>query len=783
MVFTKPNRQRFFQSNAEALAYIERLADVPQDIYFGVNMCMDSSSREQSNIAGCRALYLDVDAKDYQGSLSDAESAINGFIEQTGLPEPVRVCSGNGYHLYYLFNETITPDVWRRYAGKLEALCEHYGFKVDASVTTNSASLLRVPDTFNCKDAANLKRCELITEIRTFDFAAIKQVIETAASKLPNFKDALAVNDLFLSGIENAYTDNPQESREIARLCLPYLSLERCDQYDAWLQVGFALYNVFAGDDEGLRLWDEWSQQSGKYKPGACSEKWQSFGGERDKSLGVGSLVFWAREDSTDFQGIWEQRLAEKRRERLAAKANEIQLTDLGNAQRLITLHGENIRYDYERRVWYVWNGKFWCENSKARVLQFAKETVKAMYAEASQIQDDTRRQSLAKHAHKSEGANRIKALVELAESEAEIQGNIGDFDRQPHLLNVSNGVIDLRTGKLLPHTREMMLTNCVPVEYDQVAACPMYAVFLTRIFAGNERLIKYVQQALGYALTGETHEQCFFLCYGTGANGKSTLLETVHFLLNDLAGTVRTEALMKHGGNGGHNEDIAILRGKRFVTAAETESGQQLAESLIKQLTGGDTITASRKYGYSFSLKPQFKLWLAANHKPQVSGTDEGIWRRVKFIPFNVQIPENERDKQLKEKLQLEAKGILAWVVRGAVAWYAQGLEKVPEVENATAAYRSEQDSVINFIAEYCETGKGFSIKPSSLFDSYRAFCDESGYKPLNRRGFPARLEQLGYAKNDSRNWNGIRVKMQAVCPNFQGDAAFNPGGSQLVN
>ena len=763
-------KQIFCKDNADALQQIEQICKEKANCFFGVHL-FDSENRKTENAFGSRAMYLDIDAKDYEGSLSDAESAIDKFIEDTGLPKPTRICSGNGYHLYWNFNQTLSESEWLTNAHQLEALCRQYGLKADESVTTDSARLLRVPGTLNYKDAANPKKCELITKIYTCDFEEIKQAMDNAASKIPNFKDSLAVNDLFTSGIETGFADNPQESQDIARLCLEHLSLERCNGYTSWVNVGLALYNVFDGDKEGLDNWDKFSKQGSEYKAGECTEKWQTFGG-REGGLTVASLIRWACEDSTEFCEIWEKRKEEKRLEHLAAKSHGIQLTDYGNAQRLVALHGENTRFDYERKVWFVWNGKFWQENAEAKVWQFAKVTAKAMYKEASQISDDSRRQTLAKHAIKSESANSLRAMVKLAETEPEIQVEVSEFDAHPHLLNVANGIIDLRNGALLPHTRDRMLTNYVPIEYNPNAACPIYDKFLSRIFAGNRNLISYIDRAIGYTLTGETGEQCLFTCYGKGANGKSTLLNVIENLLGDAATSVRTEALMSHKftANSGHNEDVANLRGKRFVSAVETESGHQLAESLIKQLTGGDTVKASRKHEHQIQFKARFKLWLAANHKPQIKGTDEGIWRRIHLIPFEETIPENERDKDLDKKLQSELQGILARTVCGAITWYAQGLGKVPEIENATSAYRNEQDTVAIFLAENAEKSAGFGVFPSILYDCYKQWCIDSGDAKLNNREFPANLERLGFKKTSikyagiSRQiWRGIKMKSES--------------------
>jgi P4 family phage/plasmid primase-like protien len=732
-------------------------ANKRQGVYFVVN----AGGNSDKDITRFNAYFVEND------TLPINEQ--NERLNNAPLPPSIRIQTNKSIHAYWLISGDCTAQEWREMQRRLIAY-----FDGDNNIC-NPSRPMRLPFFDHVRYDENAAQyIYKPVEVKVFEpirrytlqemqaaFPALKNERAASATTIQSIQE---INSIFSTGCET----NPQEAQELAEKCLQYLSLERCDNRNSWRDVGYALHNTFNGNEKGLELWREWSKKSPKYTEGCCETIWHSSKRETGEKITVGSLIHWAREDSVEFCEFLEKHTQERRVKNLAAKAHEIQLTDYGNAQRLVALYGQNIRYDYRRKTWFAWNGKCWQENAEAKVMQYAKATAKAMYSEASKLQDDARRQPLAKHAVKSESANSIKAMVKLAESEPEIQADISEFDSHPHLLNVDNGVINLRNGKLLPHTREMMLSNYVPVEYNPNADCPIFKAFLERIFAANTNLIGCVQRAIGYTVTGETSEQGFFLCYGEGANGKSTLLETMHFLMKDLAGTIRAEALMQHKftSHSGHNEDVASLRGKRFVSAVETESGHQLAESLIKQLTGGDTITASRKYGHSFSFKPQFKLWIAANHKPQISGTDEGIWRRINFIPFNIRIPEDERDKQLKDKLQSEAQGILTWIVRGAVNWYAQGLGKTDEIRLATTAYRNEQDSVANFLCECCDVGDGFTTKPSILFDNYKNFCAENGYTPLNQQEFPRRLGQLGYSKSANRIWRGIKIKPQVVCP-----------------
>jgi P4 family phage/plasmid primase-like protien len=755
-------------TNAEAIEAVEHAVANGWDCYHALSL-FERPERKSDAAAGSRVFAIDLDVKPDDPKCYDSQKtaliALSDFTKQAELPTPLVVSSGNGLHAYYIHQAMIAEPVWLESARRLKALCRDLGLKADATVTADAARVLRTPESRNYKQGGDGEPCEILQpKVFTVDGAVFAAALnKVQPEKLPT---DISLNDAFSAGIQTGFENDPIASQEIARMCVAHLSAQRADPYDDWLAVGMVLHQTFGGAPEGLTLWDEWSSKGSSYKPGVCRQKWDGFD-PRDCS--VGSLIFWATEDDPAFSEKWEAFKANRRMERLAAMSKEIQLTDVGNAQRLVALHGDSIRYDSARRLWYAWKGSHWAESANAVVTQLAISTVKAMYGEAAKLSDDGRRASLVKHALKSEAVSRIEAMIKLAESDPAIQCDVSDFDSHAHLLNVANGVIDLRDGALLPHSREFMLSTCIPVAYDRSAKSPIFERFLRRIFAGDSVLMEYVQRAIGYSLTAETSEHVFFLCYGEGSNGKSTLLETIQGLLGELAGTIRTEALMQHKftSHGGHNEDIATLLGKRFASASETEAGHHFAEAALKQLTGGDTITASRKYGRAFSFNPTFKLWITANHRPNIGGMDAGIWRRVREIPFTEHIQKAERDLNLKAKLQAEYEGILAWAVEGAVRWYAEALGSCPAVERATDAYRSEQDTVANFIAECCELGAGLTAVPGMIFDDYKRYCIDNGTEPLNRNQFPKELEKRGYTKarvkqgnTDRTLWQGIQLR-----------------------
>ncbi len=325
--------------------------------------------------------------------------------------------------------------------------------------------------------------------------------------------------------------------------------------------------------------------------------------------------------------------------------------------------------------------------------------------------------------------------------------------------MNVSNGTLDLRTGELRPHRREDWLTKITPIVYDPEASCPQWHAFLRCILAGRQDVIDFLQRAIGYSLTGDTSEQCLFLLHGTGANGKSTFLEIARALLGDYAEQAEFSTFL-HKDRDTVRNDLAKLRGARFVSAVEVEEGRRLSEVVVKQLTGGDTITARFLFKEFFDFKPGFKLWLAANHKPVIRGTDYAIWRRIHLVPFTVTIPREEQDKKLPAKLKKELPGILAWAVKGCLAWQQDGQLVAPgAVEAATTAYRAEMDLIGGFLDECCVQQENAHAEASDLYNAYRVW---SGDKITTQTAFGRRLGERGFVRG--RNtvtghiiWRGI--------------------------
>jgi P4 family phage/plasmid primase-like protien len=440
-------------------------------------------------------------------------------------------------------------------------------------------------------------------------------------------------------------------------------------------------------------------------------------------------------------------------------------MTDLGNARRLVAHYGHNLRYVRAWGKWYAWDGTRWGEDETGVIDRIAKEIPRLIYQEAMEADEDMR-PKLMKWGATSESAGKIAAMIELARTEKGISIPHRGLDNQPMLLNCPNGTIDLTTGMLTSPRREHNLTKRIEVNYDPAARCPLWLAFLSRVMGGSQEMIDFLRRAVGYTLTGDVGEQCLFFMHGMGKNGKTVFSETLRNLFGEYGQKAPTDMLMVRYGNAPTN-DMARLPGARFVIAAEVEEGGRLAEGKVKDLTGNDAITARFLHQEFFEFDPTHKLWMYGNHKPEIRGTDDGIWRRIHLIPFMVTITKEERDPQLIKKLKAELPGILAWAVQGCLEWQLTGLQ-VPElVEKATNSYRAESDTIAEFIRDKCVVDGRAKIKAGELHLEYMKWCELNNERYLKRPKFGRTLRERGFKSDDSSNyteWLGIGLKAEFV-------------------
>lgn len=420
------------------------------------------------------------------------------------------------------------------------------------------------------------------------------------------------------------------------------------------------------------------------------------------------------------------------------------ELTDLGNARRFAADHADRLRYVVQRGQWLAWRAGRWREDDDGEHVRAAKKTAEAMLAEAMTLDGDERKRAI-KHALASQDEPRLRRMLELARTEPGLALTVERLDADPWLLACQNGTINLRTGDLRPHDPTDILTLGTDIDYHSDAACDRWQRFLLEVFDGDQELVSFVQRAVGYSLTGDTREHALFICHGSGANGKTTFLEAIKRLLGGLAATAAFDSFARARGDRGPRDDLARLHRARLVAAAEAGDGRRLDEAVVKQLTGGDTIAARPLYGKHLEFRPQFKLWLATNHRPRVDGADDAIWRRIRLVPFNVSFTGRE-DRELAQALEAELPGILAWAVNGCLAWQEHGLGSAQAVDAATRDYREAEDVLGAFISERCHVGPGCGCDAGVLRAAYEDFCREIGENPLGTSALGRAIAKRGY-------------------------------------
>jgi putative DNA primase/helicase len=482
-------------------------------------------------------------------------------------------------------------------------------------------------------------------------------------------------------------------------------------------------------------------------------DKWDEERGEQTYgAMTIDNAIYSTSSTIADFQEEKPYQIyigdEEESKESETKEKPFFRLTELGNAERIAHYHGKNLKYcnEYE---WLIWNGKRWEFDSKREIEQIAAKTFRELY------NGNDAEKGWAKRCEK-----RSIRMNSILDTRPLVSVKKTDFDSHEYLFNCGNGVIDLKTGELHPHNRDYLFTKISNIEYDDKAECPNWKRFLESIFKNddgttNQEIIDFLQKAIGYTLTGDISEQVMFFLYGTGRNGKSTFINTIQSLLGDYGRQTNSDTFIKKKNDNSVNNDIARLDGSRFVSAVESEEGQQLSESLVKQITGGEKISARFLRQEFFEFTPEFKVFFTTNHKPIVKGTDEGIWRRIRLVPFTVTIPKEQIDKELPKKLEKEMPGILRWAVEGGLKWQREGLGEPSMIRSATESYREEMDILGPFLNEVCTIDPIQKVEAKTLFDEYKKWCYEYDEAfPLKNRAFYRAIETRGFKKqNGAKN------------------------------
>lgn len=506
-------------------------------------------------------------------------------------------------------------------------------------------------------------------------------------------------------------------------------AIPSADDWHTWHKIGGALFDALA--DDGESLFHEWSAGSTKYQRDECAAKWKSYGSS-PSTVKAATLFFEARKHGWKPERERERDKARQERAAQAAKVAAdptLELTEDGVALAFAQKHADALRYCHDTGGWYVWTGTHWRLNKDKIAFSFARQLVRSLNRDAEfKTKAITGKAAFAGAVEKFAQSDRTFAVTGEA------------WDTALDLIGTPGGVVNLRTGELRPAERGDMMTKVTAVAPAGTADCPTWLAFLDQATAGDAELIRFLQQWAGYCLSGSTREHALLFIYGTGGNGKSVFLNTLSHILGDYCRSAPMDTFTASPGDK-HPTDLAMLRGARLVTATETEEGRAWAEARIKQMTGGDPVTARFMRQDFFTYTPQFKLTIAGNHKPALKNVDDAARRRFNIVPF-LHKPERP-DHQLEHKLKAEAPGILRWIIEGCLDWQRHGLVRPKIVTDATAEYFEAQDTIGRWLAERCIIDPSLGEKSGRLLKDLQEWSQENGEPVTDNRKLRGILEK----------------------------------------
>jgi putative DNA primase/helicase len=673
-----------------------------------------------ADILARRWLLVDVDPV-RPGGISSTDSeleaahilldSVTGFLSDDGWPEPVTAMSGNGCYALYaidLPNDQASSELTKRVLGGLAARFDNDRARVDSAVA-NASRLVGLVGTRKMKGDS--------TEERPHRRSCLLNVPDRFLPVLPDLPESLA-----------NFAPKPEKTRIGTGVAGPQMRL------DELLERSGIEYREQPPDAAGV-TWYHVRQCPfhADGRPFECGV------GQRQPDGVLCGKCFHPEGEGMGWQE-WKQALGidvgHRGKPRLpstnCAPSQDEGLfprADAGNGELFACCHGERVRYDHRRKRWLIWSGHWWRPDADAEVRRLAKATARKRYDAAAELFEELEeRKRESSFAIGSENRQRLDAMLAQAQTEAPISDAGDNWDADRWLVGVANGVVDLHTGELREGHRGDRITLHSDALFDRDAPCTRWERFLEEVFGADCELISFIARAVGYSLTGDTSEQCLFMCHGSGANGKSVFLTT----LRSVAGTYAYNSpfsTLELAERSSIPNDLAALVGKRLVTASETNEAVRLNEARLKALTGGDPVTARFLHGEFFTFQPVCKLWLAANHRPRVGDDSYGFWRRVRLIPFTRRFTD-DADRHLAETLRTELPGILNWAVNGALAWQREGLEPPAAVQSATESYRVESDPLAEFIEERCAVGSCFVASAGQLYEAYRQWAADQGMR-----------------------------------------------------
>jgi len=427
----------------------------------------------------------------------------------------------------------------------------------------------------------------------------------------------------------------------------------------------------------------------------------------------------------------------------------EYDLSDTGNAQRFVDRFGSNIRYNFDNKCWVIYDGKTWVRDNKQLIKTQADILIDEMKIEAIREKDKELQKEKIKNVKRLSSNNGKEAMLKEAMHIGHIPTTNSDYDKFDHLLNCNNCIINLETREIMAHDKKYMFSKNTHVNVVFDEKPKRWIEFINEIFSNNKDIVNFIQKAIGYTLTGSTKEECLFQCYGDGANGKSVFLDVIYHMLGDYSLNSQVESILARNNSSGANSDIARMDGARFIITNEPNENSRFNEGLIKQLVSGNITTARYLYGSEFEFKPRFKLWIATNYKIRMVGTDYGIYRRMRIIPFKVKFVGEKADKDLIKKLIAELPQILGWAIDGALKYQKEGLSSPKIIEEENEIYRTENDTIALFLQDCTKSNVHGKEKASEVYDEFIKWATSGKEQTMSRNKFGIELSKLYQKKN----------------------------------
>jgi P4 family phage/plasmid primase-like protien len=751
------------------------------DVYAAVGLQRhppESGSRgKEDGVVVCPAVWVDIDIDGpahKATNLPKTEADALSLISAVGLTPSILVRSGFGLQAYWVLREPMVLESEQdRAAAKalstgfqavLRQLAAPRGWGVDS--TADLCRVLRIPGTFNRKIPGDARLVTAEYSEKRFnieDFTDLLEGIIPAPAETATVRGA--TGKFPPAGLPAILEGCPWMRHcrdDAARLPEPewyrmLTVIARCEESERWGHELSRVYPKYSRQETQRKLKQA---SSDNVAPVTCAYVQSDLNGGRlcgeclfrgniNSPIAIGRIQVVEGGPETEPASGDDPPPPEQPTSVEVAAAKVEKYTDLGNARRFVARYRGRVSYCEVWGHWLLWDGMRWAEDERLEVIVRAADLIRSLYPLAKRLKNDDERKEFISHLIKSESHRSLQAMVTLAKSDRAVARHPDDFDNDPWLLTVKNGTLDLRTGKLGPHKQTDMITKLAPVVYDPAARCPNWLAFLDMIMLGRQSLIDFLKRALGSSLTGITSDKVMFILYGPGGNnGKSTLVEVIERLLGNYARRTPVETFLKKR-EGSIPNDIARLRGARFIWAAESDRGVRLAESLIKEMTGGDRMVARFLHHEFFEFMPTFKPWLATNHKPTIRG-DPAIWSRLKLIPFDYTIPKDRQKKrhEVMAMFESELPGILNWGIEGCLEVQRDGLGVPDEVINATLEYEAEQDTFSMFLEEKCVRAANASALSLALYREYTAWTNEHGEKPASHKAFASLMSERGFAK-----------------------------------